>query len=82
MAGGGSWLGRAREKGVGVFIGLGACRGGCSVASWHTGAKEWARDGGDVRRGRRPMAKGGAHRGESAVAAWQRPKPPRRRHGP
>jgi hypothetical protein len=83
MAGGGGWLGRAREKekGGGGFIGPGACRGGCSVALWPTGAKEWARDGGDVRRGRRSMAEGGACGGECAVAAWHRPKPPRMCHG-
>jgi hypothetical protein len=44
-------LGRARKGSKGGFIGPGACRGGCSVASWPTGAKEWARGGGDVRRG-------------------------------
>jgi hypothetical protein len=62
------------------LIGPGACRGGCSIASWPTGAKEWARGGGDVRRGRRLMAEGGARGGESVVAAWHRPKPPRMRH--
>jgi hypothetical protein len=82
MAGGGGWLGRTREKGVGVFIGPGACRGGCSIASWPTGAKEWALGGSDVRRSRRPMVEGGARGGESAVVAWHQPKPPRMRHGP
>jgi hypothetical protein len=60
MAGGGGWLGRARGKGVGVFIGPGACRGSCSVAAWPTEARGWARGGGDVRWGRQPMAEGGA----------------------
>jgi hypothetical protein len=75
--GGGGWLGRAREKERGGFIGLGACQGGCSVAAWPTGATVWARGGGEVRRSRRPMAQGGARGGESAVAAWHWPKPPR-----
>jgi hypothetical protein len=71
----------ARGKVEGGFIGPGTCRGGCSVAAWPTGARGWARDGGDVRRSRRPMAEGGARWGESVVAAWHRPKPPRVRDG-
>jgi hypothetical protein len=81
MAGGGDWLGRARGKEKGGFICLGACQGGCSVASWSTGARGWVRGGGDVRRSQQPMAGGGARWGKSAVAAWHRPKPPRVRHG-
>jgi hypothetical protein len=57
------------------------CRVGCSVAAWPTGARGWARGGGDVWRSRRPMAEGSARWGESAVAAWHQPKPPRVCHG-
>jgi hypothetical protein len=77
-------LARARvEKGEGggAFIGPWVCRGGCLVAAWPTGARGWARGGGDVRRSRRPMAEGGACWDESAVAAWHRTKPPLVRHG-
>jgi hypothetical protein len=81
MAGGDGWLERARKKEGGGFIGPEACRGSCSVAAWPIGAREWVRGGGDVRRSRRPMAKGGAHWGESAMAAWHWPTPPRARHG-
>jgi hypothetical protein len=67
--------GEGRRRG---FIGPGACQGSCSVAVWPTRAR--ARGSGDVWRSRRPMAEGGARGGESAVAAWHRPKPPRVRH--
>jgi hypothetical protein len=55
-----------------------------AVPSHHRGLQEtpaWARSSGDVRRGRRPMARGGSPAGECASAAWHRPKPPRKRHG-
>jgi hypothetical protein len=40
----GGRVARAREeRNQGGFISQGACRGGCSVASWPTGAREWAR---------------------------------------
>jgi hypothetical protein len=80
MAGSGGWLGRAWEKGEGDFYRPGSMprRLLGSVVAYE--AKEWARGGGDVRRDRRPMAEGSARGGESAVAAWHRPKPPRVRH--
>jgi hypothetical protein len=83
MAGGGGWLGCSgtRGKEEGEFIGPVARRGSFASPSWPTGAPAWARGGGDVRRGRRPMAEGSARGGECAVAAWNRPKPPRQRHG-
>jgi hypothetical protein len=75
-------LGRAREKGGGGFIGPVARRGSFASPSWPAGAPAWARGNGDVRRGRRPMAEGGACGGECAVAAWHQPKLPCRHHRP
>jgi hypothetical protein len=79
MAGGGGQLGgsgaRGKKEGEG-FIGA-VRRFRLTVVAY----RDSSRGGGDVRRCRRPMEKGGSPAGECAPAAWHRPRPPRKRHG-
>jgi hypothetical protein len=49
--------------------------GGCTRASWPTGASTWAQRRWQRAADRRPIVKGGSHAGECGEAVWHRSRP-------